>query len=179
MRPLWEIAGGETQLPQALGAILVWQLLIAMAEELYYRGFVQSAVIMLLSLAMPAGGAPVVEVIALVAAAALFGLVHTEFVGDAESLAGVSSSTEEGATALDTADGATTDLKAEWFRVTAGYGALYGSLHVLSGHRLAAPICAHAGLNVALCIRDWQRMQRTPANELQNIFGEADNAESM
>jgi len=177
MRPLYEITGGEARLPAALGAILVWQLAIATAEELYYRGLVQSAVRMLSSAILPGGGAEglpslvasgrlaLVEALALVVGAVLFGLVHTEFVGDASAMADATAAGEEG--------GSAADEKAEWFRVTATYGALYGLLHSLSGHRLAAPICAHAGFNIGLCVRDWGRMRRTGDEELTRIFAPA------
>ena len=89
------------------------------------------------SLPAHAVGDAVGELLALVAASSLFGLVHTEF------------------------DGIAGDEKGRWFRTTAGYGLLYGLLYTMSG-RLAAPVFAHAGYNIGLCVRDWRRMRRTP-----------------
>ena len=40
-------------------------------------------------------------------------------------------------------------------------------------HRVLAPVCCHAGLNVGLCARDWGRMRRTPANVLRRTFSVA------
>ena len=94
-------------------------------QELYYRGFVQSGGLMLLQLAS-AVPLPLREGAAALIAAALFGLVHTEFV-------------EEGA--ADATGG-----KGRWFRVTAAYGLAYSVLYSLSGHRLMAPLTAHAGV---------------------------------
>ena len=97
----------------------------------------------------------------LLASAALFGLVHAEFVEGSGAEAD----------AAPTSAGGVQDTKAFWFRATAAYGALYSSLFVLSGHRLLAPVCAHAGLNVGLCLRDWGRMRRTPGGALLRLFG--------
>ena len=41
MKPLYEITGGRGELIGSLAAILVWQGMIGLAEELYYRGAVQ------------------------------------------------------------------------------------------------------------------------------------------
>jgi membrane protease YdiL (CAAX protease family) len=156
MRPLWQISGGESRTVPAICAIILWQLAIALAEELYYRGLIQSGARMLVSSLVSAGslaeslpahavGDAVGELLALVAASSLFGLVHTEF------------------------DGMAGDEKGRWFRTTAGYGLLYGLLYTMSG-RLAAPVFAHAGYNIGLCVRDWRRMRRTPVDELKQIF---------
>ena len=156
MRPLWQISGGESRSVPAICAIILWQLAIGVAEELYYRGMIQSGVRMLVSSLVSAGslaeslpahavGDAVGELLALVAASSLFGLVHTEF------------------------DGIAGDEKGRWFRTTAGYGLLYGLLYTMSG-RLAAPVFAHAGYNIGLCVRDWRRMRRTPVDELKRIF---------
>ena len=67
------------------------------------------------------------------------------------------------------------DSKAFWFRTTAAYGALYSALFVLSGHRLLVPTCTHAGLNVGLCLRDWGRMRRTPAEALRRTLALGDD----
>jgi membrane protease YdiL (CAAX protease family) len=168
MRPLFEIVGGEGALPRAAAALAAWQLSIALAEELYYRGFVQSAGILLLtSLARPDGvlspAGVACEALPLCASSALFGLVHTEFVEAAPPEVGAS---------LD-GGAAPVDSKGDWFRVTASYGALYGLLYAVSGHHVVAPAFAHAGINLGICMRDWRRLRRTPEVELRETFGTA------
>ena len=174
MRPLYEIAAGEPSLPVAAAAIGAWQLSIALAEELYYRGFVESAGI--LALSFPLRGTSVlsdnlaatafVEGLPLIVSAALFGLVHAEFVEGA----GAAESGDANAPApVANADGVV-DTKAYWFRATAAYGVLYSLLYVGTGHRLLAPACCHAGLNVGLSLRDWKRMRATDASKLKRVF---------
>jgi len=185
MRPLYQICGCETALPAAVAAIVVWQIFIALAEELYYRGFVQSAIRMLSSAILPGGTADVGalgmvaqivgESVALAGAAVLFGLVHTEFVGDAERNARATTAARAGAANCDAQQSAgegVADDRNTWFRVTATYGALYGLLFATCDHRLAAPILAHGLYNSGLCVRDWQRMRRTPAVELDELFAQ-------
>ena len=41
MAPLYRIAGGEPSAAVALAAVAAWQVAIALAEELYYRGMLQ------------------------------------------------------------------------------------------------------------------------------------------
>ena len=162
MRPLWQIAGSEPRLATAAAAIAAWQLSIAIAEELYYRGLVESgvgfglgALVRLLaggSSGAGEGGAIAgvgCEAVALLLASALFGIVHTEFVQD----------------------GTPGETKEEWFREASAYGLVYGLLFLASDHRLLAPVCAHGGINVGLCVRDWRRMRRTDAAALRQAFG--------
>ena len=145
-----------------------------MAEELYYRGFVQSAGVLAFSplSTLGVGGVCVREAVPLVLSAALFGLVHTEFVqdavpaGDSAQQAGVVACADPSVPT----EPEVVESKAYWFRVTAAYGAAYSLLYVVTGHRLLAPVCAHAGLNIGLCLRDWARMRMTPALELQRMF---------
>ena len=202
MRPLYEIAASEGRLPLAVAAVGVWQLSLALAEELYYRGFVESAGVLALSPASAAGpaGTALREALPLLASAALFGLVHTEFVEDKpvhdapvhdapvhdapahdapvhdapvhnDAAASLAAPTASHRTPHFAAP-SVADTKAEWFRITAAYGALYSLLYVASGHRVLAPVCAHAGLNVGLCMRDWRRMRRTPETVLAQTFAQ-------
>jgi len=165
MRPLWQIVGGEARQSRALAALATWQLSIALAEELYYRGFVQSGLRFGLGALLVSGGfqaaeggqpplplALACEAIALIASSALFGLVHTEFVQES------------------TMSGSKYDSKEAWFRETAKYGALYGLLCAITDHQLLAPVCAHAGMNIGLCLRDWQRLRRTDVDDLRELF---------
>jgi membrane protease YdiL (CAAX protease family) len=159
--------GGEPSLPLAALAIVAWQGAIALAEEVYYRGLLESAGVLILSWPLRASGADVsgvgalalVEGVPLVLVALLFGLVHAEFVD--ESAAPVSN------------DDGVTDTKGYWFRTTALYSALYSALYVASGHGVLAPVCCHAGCNVGLCLRDWGRMRRTPPGALRRVFAVA------
>ena len=56
MRPLYDIAAGEPNLPVALAAVVLWQGAIALAEELYYRGFLQSVGIMIIGYPLRSAG---------------------------------------------------------------------------------------------------------------------------
>ena len=103
MRPLYEIAGGESGAAAALAAVGAWQLAIALAEEVYYRGFLQSAGRLALTALPPGLPATVLEGLPLAVAAAVFGLVHTEFV--------------------DAVEGDGDDSKLRWFAITGAYGA--------------------------------------------------------
>jgi len=156
MRPLFKICGRCGAQAPALVSIVVWQLAIALAEEMYYRGFLQSALRFVASMFPSLPPLLLAEAVPLVFAAAIFGLVHTEFVPEE--------------VAEPSGDGASSDSKLRWFLITGSYGALYGLLFVLCGHTLQAPICMHAGINIGLCLRDWQRMQNTPSGTLEAMF---------
>ena len=151
--PPGAFAGGEASLPVAASAICAWQLAIALAEELYYRGFIESAGV--LALSWPLRGADAglpllafVEGLPMLVSAAVFGLVHAEFVQ------------EDAPGAADANADGVVDTKGYWFRVTALYSLLYSALYVATGHRLLAPTCAHAGLN---------RRSNTPKRRLTAI----------
>ena len=177
MRPLYEIAASEPSLPLAAASIIAWQGTIALAEEMYYRGFVQSAGVLIISWPLRANGVDAgavfplfLEGLPLIVSAALFGLVHTEFVEGAGAPSESDAQGSDAAVASPPSPSGVQDTKEFWFRVTALYGALYSLLYTVTGHRLLAPVCAHAGLNVGLCLRDWGRMRRTPAATLQSTF---------
>lgn len=178
MRPLYEISAGEGAVPVALGAIAAWQLAIGVAEELYYRGFVESLGVRVLAppaaLIGDGAGLALREGFPLLVSAALFGLVHAEFVEGAGAAPGGDEYAADTRSSLPPPTPSSLsrveDTKAFWFRVTALYGALYGALYIATGHRLLAPVFAHTGLNVGLCMRDWQRMRRTPEEVLTCVF---------
>ena len=158
MAPLYRIAGSEASAAAALIAVAIWQLSIALAEELYYRGLLQGGLgYGLLQLAALVGNGPVgpptstlLQLVSLAFASAAFGAVHTEFVeGDGD--------------------------KARWFVETGAYGVAYGTLALLT-HQLLAPVTMHATLNVGLCMRDWRRMRNTPPQQLERVFEEAEAA---
>ena len=151
MAPLYRIAGGEPSAAVALAAVAAWQLAIALAEELYYRGMLQGgAGFGLLALADlvagPASAVPpavgaLTQLVALLFAAAAFGAVHTEFAADGPVVG-----------AADGPGGDEGDSKARWFLQTGAYGAAFGALALLTQH-LLAPVAMHATLNVGLCAR--------------------------
>jgi hypothetical protein len=169
MAPLYRIAGGEPSAAVALAAVAAWQLAIALAEELYYRGMLQGGAGFGLHaladlVAGPASAVPpavgaLTQLVALLFAAAAFGAVHTEFAADGPVVG-----------AADGPGGDEGDSKARWFLQTGAYGAAFGALALLTQH-LLAPVAMHATLNVGLCARDWQRMRNTPEEELARIFG--------
>ena len=172
MAPLYRIAGGEPSAAVALAAVAAWQLAIALAEELYYRGMLQGGAGFGLRaladlVAGPASAVPpavgaLTQLVALLFAAAAFGAVHTEFAADGPVVG-----------AADGPGGDEGDSKARWFLQTGAYGAAFGVLALLTQH-LLAPVAMHATLNVGLCARDWQRMRNTPAEELARIFAEGE-----
>lgn len=172
MAPLYRIAGGESSAAVALVAVATWQLAIALAEELYYRGMLQGGAGFGLRaladlVAGPASAVPpavgaLTQLVALLFAAAAFGAVHTEFAADGPVVG-----------AADGPGGDEGDSKARWFLQTGAYGAAFGVLALLTQH-LLAPVAMHATLNVGLCARDWQRMRNTPAEELARIFAEGE-----
>jgi len=172
MAPLYRIAGGEPSAAVALAAVAAWQVAIALAEELYYRGMLQGGagfgLHALADLAAgPAAAVPpavgaLTQLVALLFAAAAFGAVHTEFAADGPVVG-----------AADGPGGDGGDSKARWFLQTGAYGAAFGALALLTQH-LLAPVAMHATLNVGLCARDWRRMRNTPAEELARIFGEGE-----
>ena len=170
MAPLFRIAGGERSAAAALVALGSWQLSIALAEELYYRGLLQSgAAFGLGSLAgLVGGGAPpaplgaLMQVVALVFASAVFGAVHTEWAAGPSFGADASPATAP-------SGGPPADSKADWFLQTGAYGAAFGLLTLLT-HNVLASVAMHATLNAGLCARDWRRMRNTPESELARIF---------
>lgn len=165
MAPLFRIVRGDRSALKVGAAVATWQLAVALAEELYYRGLLQSGVTRAaLAAAAPgavevwqASGAPpgigplLCEVPALLIASAVFGLVHIDFVLRNKDTSGG----DDGAGAA----GAAGDDAWTWFIATARYGALYGALFTLSGHRVIAPACAHAALNTGITLRDWRAMR--------------------
>jgi membrane protease YdiL (CAAX protease family)/GNAT superfamily N-acetyltransferase len=150
LAPVRRIVRDEgAHLSLALGALALWQLAIALAEELYYRGLVQSA-IQTAGLALarqvdaPDGlGRAAPELIAIGLASLLFGAVHAAWVDDMEGTAKEKSET-----------------RAVWFREAAASSLLFGTLFAVSGHRLLAPVACHALINtVPLCWRESQRLR--------------------
>lgn len=156
----YRVAGARGVGPAAVAAVAVWQLVVALAEEMYYRGFLQSG--MQSGLAGVGVGALAADAVALVFASALFGAVHALWVADGA---------EDG-------DGGGGD-KLEWFLETGAWGLLYGSVFVLGGHNLAAPLLAHAAQNTWWCCEDARAMGRAPAPVLRGLFEDGEGEGDM
>lgn len=132
LAPLWRVAGQEQRLPVAVAAIATWQLSIAVAEEIYYRGLVlsglRSGILGLVGFGISVPE-PLPSLLAATVSAAIFGAVHLEFSSSAEpgdAFAGENESQ---------------DSPARWFRVTAMYGLAYGGLFLARGFICSLP-CA-------------------------------------
>lgn len=140
LAPMRRIVRDESRLPLVLASLWVWQLSIACAEELYYRGLLQSAVATAgRALARACGTAGVAsvwapELLALALSSAFFGLVHSAWV-------------EEAGAAADASDAAA--ARRIWFRETASASLIFGVLFAVANHRLLAPIACHALVNTA------------------------------
>lgn len=145
----------------SLATVVVWQLSVAIAEELYYRGFLQSG----LRFAMVGGaGSPAVvgDLISICVASALFGLAHTQWV---ETTPGDGMVGEEG-----TDDGSGDRLS--WFRTT-GLGALlYGATFIASGYNIAAPVFTHFSQNLWYMTEELTALRMTKVEILEELFDE-------
>jgi len=164
LAPLWRIAGREPNLTAALAAIGAWQLSIALAEEVYYRGLVlsglRSGLQGLAGLGLPVAP-PAASLLALALSSAVFGAVHLEFASAAEP-----------GDAAAGGDGERRDSAARWFGVTAAYGAAYGALFLATGLHLLAPVCLHGGINTGLCVGRWRQVRNMDGAEAERLFAE-------
>jgi membrane protease YdiL (CAAX protease family) len=167
-----------------LACVVVWQLSVALAEEAYYRGFVQSAAQSALSTALTAayGGAAAGSISgrsggsgdaggwlsglaasdagALVLAAAMFGAAHVPW-EETESN-GTESSEKSGGK----------DQRLEWFLETGAWGLLYGAVFAASGCHLLAPVGCHAAQNVWWCAEDLQLFAAATDAEVWEVLSE-------
>jgi len=149
LAPVRRILRGETRPAPVFVALGAWQLSIAIAEELYYRGCLQSGIALgghALTGASGLSGAVAVagpELVTLLLSSAFFGLVHSEWVDQ-----GAPGSSAE----------AVQTTRMVWFRETATSSLLFGALFLLTQHRLGAPVACHALLNVVPL--GWRELQR-------------------
>lgn len=154
LAPAQRIVRGERRLPRVLASLGAWQLSIACAEELYYRGLFQSALGTAggaLARAVGASGpaaALAPELLALLLSSALFGLVHSAWV-------------DEVGDAADTGQRDKAAVRATWFRETSTASLVFGALFAAAHHRLVAPIACHALVNTVPLI--WLAARREEA----------------
>lgn len=159
----YQVLGGCGVSPASVAAVLAWQIPVAVAEESYYRGFMQSG--LQSGLSSIGAGFLVSDVVALFVASALFGAVHVLWVDN------------EGGQGSDVilADSEVSQVtggsKFEWFIETGLWGLLYGSTFVAAGHNILAPVFAHASQNVWWCLEDAVVMGKAPPEVLEDLFG--------
>ncbi len=140
---------------------------MAFAEEMYYRGLVQGGAESALGALLPPSPA---AALALIAASALFGAAHVPWVAR-----GADSSADSVGNGADSAGGGFGSGSAggsagEWFLETGAWGVVFGCVFLGSGHRLLAPIAAHAAQNVWYGLEDASAMARAPPTALAELF---------
>ena len=90
---LWRVTGAATASPaDAVTAIAAWQLLVALSEELYYRGLIQNGAYHAVGAAT--GSGLVGDAVSLLGTSALFAVAHAGFVQDVEDGEGEMSQAE-------------------------------------------------------------------------------------
>ena len=156
-----------------LACVIFWQLGVALAEEAYYRGFVQSAVQSVVA-TVPAlithtatvaaevsggssGGVATSDVVALVFASALFGAAHVPWDDISEGEADANAA------------------RLVWFLETGAWGLLYGVVFVGSDYNLLAPLGCHTAQNVWWCSEDLQTFGAATDSEIFEMLREEDS----
>ena len=90
---MWRVTGAATASPaDAITAIAAWQLLVALSEELYYRGLIQNGAYHAVGAAT--GSGLVGDAVSLLGTSALFAVAHAGFVQDVEDGEGEMSQSE-------------------------------------------------------------------------------------
>ncbi|KAG8470958.1 hypothetical protein KFE25_009379 [Diacronema lutheri] len=138
LAPVRRLLREEGRVPVLLAALGAWQLAVACAEELYYRGLLQQAIATAAralgdsagASGADAGGAA--ELPAVLCSSALFALVHSAWVDEA----GAGSGASGGAAA-----------RAVWLRESFCASLVFGALFACSHHVLLAPVTCHALVN--------------------------------
>ena len=139
--------------------LTIWQGSVALSEEVYYRGFLQSGMASLFGSGGTAVGGGLVgagDFLALVLASIIFGAVHVLWVDDT----GESDPQQE----------ARQQQKFDWFVETGAWGLLYGSVFWVSGYHLLAPVAAHASQNIWWNLEDVRSMARAEPEDLAELF---------
>lgn len=155
---LWRVTGAAQASPaDAITAICAWQLLVALSEELYYRGLVQNGAFHAVGAATGSGLAG--DAVSLVATTGLFAVAHAGFVQDVEEGEGAMSQSE---------------MILEWIVDVAPFGALLALEFAVTGHRLVAPLATHTALNTYWSALDAAKLRAAPDRErLAKLLGEA------
>ena len=143
----FRVGGSRGPTLGAVAAITCWQLGVSFAEELYYRGLLQSAS----QSALAALGPPQLsESGSLLLASTLFGLVHVPWKSSDDCI--------------------NSEVKCEWFLETGAWGLFYGVIFVSFGHCLLGPVAAHAAQNILWCSEDLEEMSCVDQAELLELF---------
>ena len=155
---LWRVTGAATASPaDAITAIAAWQLLVALSEELYYRGLIQNGAYHAVGAAT--GSGLVGDAVALLGTSALFAVAHAGFVQDVEDGEGEMSQSE---------------MVMDWITDVAPFGAMLALEFAVTGHRIVAPLATHTALNTYWSALDAAKLRAAPDRErLAALLGEA------
>ena len=155
---LWRVTGAATASPaDAVTAIAAWQLLVALSEELYYRGLIQNGAYHAVGAAT--GSGLVGDAVSLLGTSALFAVAHAGFVQDVEDGEGEMSQTE---------------MVMDWITDVAPFGAMLALEFAVTGHRIVAPLATHTALNTYWSSLDAAKLRAAPDRErLAALLGEA------
>jgi len=155
---LWRVTGAATASPaDAITAIAAWQLLVALSEELYYRGLIQNGAYHAVGAAT--GSGLVGDAVSLLGTSALFAVAHAGFVQDVEDGEGEMSQAE---------------MIQDWIVDVAPFGAMLALEFAITGHRIVAPLATHTALNTYWSALDAAKLRAAPDRErLAALLGEA------
>jgi len=155
---LWRVTGAATASPaDAITAIAAWQLLVALSEELYYRGLIQNGAYHAVGAAT--GSGLVGDAVSLLGTSALFAVAHAGFVQDVEDGEGEMSQAE---------------MIQDWIVDVAPFGAMLALEFAVTGHRIVAPLATHTALNTYWSALDAAKLRAAPDRErLAALLGEA------
>ena len=155
---LWRVTGAATASPaDAVTAIAAWQLLVALSEELYYRGLIQNGAYHAVGAAT--GSGLVGDAVSLLGTSALFAVAHAGFVQDVEDGEGEMSQSE---------------MVMDWITDVAPFGAMLALEFAVTGHRIVAPLATHTALNTYWSALDAAKLRAAPDRErLAALLGEA------
>ena len=155
---LWRVTSAGTAAPaDAVTAIAAWQLLVALSEELYYRGLIQNGAYHAVGAAT--GSGLVGDAVSLLGTSALFAVAHAGFVQDVEDGEGEMSQSE---------------MVMDWITDVAPFGAMLALEFAVTGHRIVAPLATHTALNTYWSALDAAKLRAAPDRErLPALLGEA------
>jgi len=161
---LYRVTGAQGPTPSALAFLATWQIIVALSEELYYRGLLQSAGQSALTALVGLQSGPtsdassltvLCEVAPLVFSSVIFGVAHVEW---------AESGGESGHTS------ASAGSSFQWFFETFLWSLLYGTAFAASGHNLAFPVFTHAAQNIWWCLSDLKDMGDADPAILRELF---------
>jgi len=154
---LWRVTGAATASPaDAVTAIAAWQLLVALSEELYYRGLIQNGAYHAVGAAT--GSGLVGDAVSLLGTSALFAVAHAGFVQDVEDGEGEMSQSE---------------MIQDWIVDVAPFGAMLALEFAITGHRIVAPLATHTALNTYWSALDAAKLRAAPDRERLAALSEA------